>query len=367
MKRTLVGILLFATFTREGGAAPVAPYPHSTVIRGIDWHWETYTTAALGSDLWPVTWGPDGNLYTAWGDGGGFGGSDHDGRVAMGFARIEGTPAHWRGVNINGGKNPEHPASFPHKGKTAGLIFAKGVLYSIVNLQDGTWPDVNHALAWSTNCGATWEMAGWRFSKAEGQFQPAVFLNFGRDGSGAPPSLDGYVYLYGGKHSPLPQARSRIYLARAPADRVKEQAAYEFFQGTVSNGQPKWTLPIGPAADQAAAVFCDPNNEGIGSVVYSPALKCYLLASFRGPGQLGVFDAPNPWGPWTTVCYYEDFGGMGAAGEGLLCTFPQKWMSPDGLTVWAIFSVYGGSAKTGIDAHDRFNLIKATLQLYPAK
>ncbi|SPE62235.1 hypothetical protein SBV1_790019 [Verrucomicrobia bacterium] len=53
---------------------------------------------------------------------------------------------------------------------------------------------------------------------------------------------------------------------------------------------------------------------------------------------------------------------MGTEGEGLTCTFPQKWMSADGLTVWAIFSVYGEGAKRGINAHDRFNLVKATFK-----
>jgi hypothetical protein len=362
MKRVIVGILLSARFAVGGWSAPVAPYPHSPVIRELIWHWETYTNAALGSDLWPVTWGPDDNLYTAWGDGGGFGGSDQDGRVAMGFARIEGTPEHWRGINLNGGKNPEHPATFLRKGKTAGLICVQGVLYAAVNLQDGVWPDVNHELAWSTNYGATWTMAGWRFTKGTGHFQPAVFLNFGKDDTGVPAPLAGYVYLYGAKLAAAPPAAGRIYLARVPAERIKEQAAYEFFQGVDPGGAPRWTGD----SDQAGAVFVDANNDGIGGGVYAPALKRYLLAAFHGgPGQLGVFDSPNPWGPWTTVCYLEDFGRMGATGEGLLCTFPQKWMSADGLTLWSIFSCYGGSAKTGIQAHDRFNLVKVTLRLYP--
>jgi len=80
---------------------PRPPYPHSPVVQNIAWHWETHKTAAPGSDLWPVAWGPDDHLYAAWGDGGGFGGSDSDGRVAMGFARIEGGPEAWRGVNVN--------------------------------------------------------------------------------------------------------------------------------------------------------------------------------------------------------------------------------------------------------------------------
>lgn len=53
---------------------------------------------------------------------------------------------------------------------------------------------------------------------------------------------------------------------------------------------------------------------------------------------------------------------MGAAGEGLGCEFPRKWMSEDGLTMWCVFSVYGGSAKQGINAHDRFNLVKVTFE-----
>jgi Domain of unknown function (DUF4185) len=361
MKTAIFAILLLASFMSRGPATPVAPYPHSEVIREIQWHWETYTNAAIGSDLWPITWGPDDNLYTAWGDGGGFGGSDQDARVSLGIARIEGSPEHWQGININGGKHSEHPATFPTKGKTGALIFVHGTLYASVNLQDGTWPNVNHELASSTNYGATWTMAGWRFPKGNGVFQPSAFLNFGKDYTGTPQPLAGYLYLYGVKRSANPQVSGRTYLARVPVGKITEHAAYEFFSGEI-NGKATWTTN----GDQA--VFTDPNSAGICSAVYAPALKRYLIASFhRGPGQLGVFDSPNPWGPWTTVCYYENFGRMDAAGEGLICSFPQKWMSPDGLTLWSIFSCYGPGAKTGIYGHDRFNVIKATLQLYPGK
>jgi hypothetical protein len=53
---------------------------------------------------------------------------------------------------------------------------------------------------------------------------------------------------------------------------------------------------------------------------------------------------------------------MGSEGEGLTCSFPAKWISPDGLTLWCIFSAYGEGAKRGINAHDKFNLVKATLE-----
>src|ERR1051326_3540693 len=120
-----------------------APYPPSKIIRGITWDWETYTNAAQGSDLWPVTWGPDDNLYVAWGDGGGFGGTDKQGRTSLGFGRVDGGPEDFRGTNINGGEKAENAPAYPKKGKASGLIYVNGTLYANINMQDAPWPDVH--------------------------------------------------------------------------------------------------------------------------------------------------------------------------------------------------------------------------------
>lgn len=45
----------------------------------------------------------------------------------------------------------------------------------------------------------------------------------------------------------------------------------------------------------------------------------------------------------------------------LLSLRPKRPFSADGLTLWSVFSVYGEGGKHGIKAHDKFNLIKATL------
>jgi hypothetical protein len=141
---------------------------------------------------------------------------------------------------------------------------------------------------------------------------------------------------------------------------LRESSAYEFFQTVGPDEKALWISGIG----RAQPVFIDKNGVTPGAIVYVPGLKRFLLTSFHvGPSQLGVFEGPNPWGPWATVAYYNDWGGMGSEGEGLTCGFPQKWMSADGLTLWSIFSVYGEGAKTGINAHDKFNLIKLSLQL----
>ena len=350
--------LALALQAAEAGQQP--PYPPSPVVTGITWLWNTYQCAAIGSDLWPVTWGPDDHLYLAWGDGGGFGGSDSDGRVSLGFARIEGVPEHFRAFNINGGKNPEHSASFPTKGKSGGLLFEDGILYANINLQDGPWPDVNHVLAWSSDKGATWTTNHWLFASKPGNFQPARFLNFAKDGSGVPHELRGYVYLYGVKLKTGLGENQSLYLARAPRGKIRQRQALEFFGGLDAQGQARWNRPF----SSAQPVFTDTNGVAPAGMVYNPGLHRFLLTSFHtGPGQLGLFEARQPWGPWSTIAYYSDWGRMDTAGEGLTCEFPQKWMSADGRTLWAIFSAYGEGAKRGIRAHDRFNLIEVKLNV----
>jgi len=351
-RRLIAGSVLAALTAAAVGAEP--PYPPSPVIESVTWHWETHRTAAPGSDLWPVTWGPDDDLYAAWGDGGGFGGTNSDGRVSMGFARIEGPPENFTATNVNGGKNAENEASFPAKGKTGSILFVDGVLYVRLNLQNGTWPNVDHGLAWSEDLGKTWHTTPWVWPKGEGNFTPTSFLNFGKDCTGVPPHLGDYVFMYGW----LQGESGRVYLARVPRDRMRDRVAYEFLSGFNVNRVPQWSKDV----TKLHPVFVDSNGGG-GSVNYDPALKRYYLAGFHngGPACLGVFDAPEPWGPWTTVAYCSDWGNMGAEGHGLTCNFPQKWMSADGLTMWCVFSVYGEGAKMGVKGHDCLNLVKMTL------
>jgi hypothetical protein len=132
---------------------------------------DTLTTAAPGSDIWSVTWGADDNLYTGWGDGGGFDGTNSDGRVSIGFARIEGEPEEFVGVNVNGGKNALHLPSI-ERGKPSAIISVDGILYVWLNTQNGEPPDVQ--LAWSDDLGKTWQLSDWVFPKP-GDFSRASF------------------------------------------------------------------------------------------------------------------------------------------------------------------------------------------------
>lgn len=365
-----IGVLLVAAVLRSASARGTdpahpgqsgnPPYPVSSFFHSLTWEWDTLANAAPGSDLWPVTWGEDNQLYTAWGDGGGFGGTDRQGRVSAGFGRIEGTPTNFHGYNVNGGEAPENPAFLPGKGKVSGMVSVDGVLYANLNLQDGTWPDIHHAFAVSTNHGAAWNRLDWQFERGPGKFQPTKFIQFGRDYSGVPEALAGYVYLVGFKQPAAGEMAIDAYLARFPRTKLRLQNALEFLHSAAPDAGPQWTREF----SESRPCFTDPNGGPLGSITYLSAFHRYLATTFHsGPGQLGVFDSPNPWGPWTTVAYYGNWGGMGTDGEGLSCEFPAKWMSSDGMTLWSVFSVYGDGGKKGIQAHDRFNLIRVQLGL----
>ncbi|MBE3096947.1 MAG: hypothetical protein IMZ44_07425 [Planctomycetes bacterium] len=251
-------LVALAIAARSGARAAenTPPYPRSAVIESITWHWDTHKTAAPGSDLWPVTWGPDDHLYTAWGDGGGFGGTNSDGRVSMGFARIEGPPENFKGVNINGGKDTENPASFPTRGKTGGLLCVGGVLYARLNMQNGEWPHVDHALAWSEDLGKTWRTTAWVFPKGGGNFKPSRFLNFGKDYTGVPAHLKGYVYFYGFKQLKGGWGSgTSTYLGRVPQDKVRLRPAYEFWGVSTARARPAGlrTLPTSSLSSRIPA------------------------------------------------------------------------------------------------------------------
>lgn len=64
------------------GYAAEPPYSPSAVIQGISFDDGKARTEAPGSDNWPIAWAANGHLYTSFGDGGGFGGTNSDSRVS---------------------------------------------------------------------------------------------------------------------------------------------------------------------------------------------------------------------------------------------------------------------------------------------
>ena len=54
----------------------------------------------------------------------------------------------------------------------------------------------------------------------------------------------------------------------------------------------------------------------------------------RFEGGFGIYDAPEPWGPWTTA-FHTPYWGLGSTHGYRL---PSKWISPDGRTMHLVFS-----------------------------
>ena len=54
----------------------------------------------------------------------------------------------------------------------------------------------------------------------------------------------------------------------------------------------------------------------------------------RFHGGLAIYEAPQPWGPWSVVFETDDWD----VGPGDSASFPSKWISDDGRTMHLVFS-----------------------------
>lgn len=331
---------VFLAFLAAPAQSRKAPYPPSERIRGITFHFEGVHSAARGSDIWPVTWGSDGNLYTAWGDGNGFSGPR---KVSWGVARLEGSPAAWTGRDVCYGP----PGS--HQGKISGLIALGDTLYAWKNTQKGSYPGCPVVLCLSTDQGRSWRQTEIVFGTTG--FIPVSFVNFG---AGYAQARDGFVYTAG--FSPDHPGHG-IFLARVPRGKMTDRTAYSFYAGREPAGRIRWET--GTADMQP--VFSDvPGGNYFPVIIYNAGLKRYLLTDCHGAaGTLGIFEGPEPWGPWRTVYYEDHWGGM-TRGDYLGFEFPNKWSSPDGTTLGMVFSVYDADRP---EWNDACNVMQVSLRL----
>lgn len=302
-----------------------APYPASKVIGRVQWApKETIVRQARGGDNWPITWADDGQLYTAYGDANGFEPFLPQ-KLSMGLARVEGEASNFRGTNL---RSP----TFETKGdgargrKASGMLMVDGMLYVLARNTN------NAQLGWSSDHGQTWTWSDWRFTTS---FGCPTFLNFGPNYAGA---RDENVYVYSHDNDSAYEPADGTVLARVPKDRIRDQAAYEYFHGLDSAGSPVWTKAI----NKRGHVIRNLSGSYRTSVSYNAGLKRYLLCQIvadenrdtRFGGGFGIYEAPQPWGPWATV-YYTDHWDVG---PGETCSLPTKWMSSDGRTAHLVFS-----------------------------
>lgn len=309
----------------SGGAQRLVqpPYPPSPIIERIEWAPAAeILRLAPGSDNWPVTWADDDLLYTAYGDGWGFEPLLND-KLSLGLAAVAGLPPAIQGVNIRSASG-ERRGDGAQGLKASGMLMTGGVLYMWVRNAG------NARLAWSRNHALDWEWCEWRLDAG---FGCPTLLNFGRDYEGA---RDEFVYVYSHDADSAYEPADRMVLARVPARRLRERQAYEFFQELGAAGRPVWT----PDAARRGAVFSFPGHCYRSGISYNAGLKRYLWCQVlpgkapRFEGGFGIYDAPEPWGPWTTAYFAERWD----VGPGETSSIPPKWISSDGHVAHLVFS-----------------------------
>ncbi len=302
------------------------PYPPSPVVAGIEWSpAESIVRRARGSDNWPITWGDDDLLYTAYGDGQGFE-PPVDIKLSLGLARITGSADDFFGENI---RSPtlETRGDDKRGKKASGLLMVDGVLYLWGRNAD------NSQLAWSSDHGKTWSWSDWKFTTS---FGCPTFLNFGANYADA---RDDYVYIYSHDSDSAYVPADRMVLARVPEREIRNRSAYEFFVGMDRVGA-LWSSDI----DARQAVFEHTGNCYRSGITFNAGLGRYLWCQTlpgssvppdtRFAGGFAIFDAPAPWGPWTTVQWNPSWD----VGPGESGSIPTKWMSADGRTFHFVFS-----------------------------
>ena len=363
--------------TLAAGAVKASPYPPSEILGGVWWDEASKQRYATDSDLWDSAWASDDNIYAAWGDGEGFSGRT---KSQMGFTQLSGSPSEHTliGTDVLYGMSnpPECPGNSPSVlgGKPTGTVaLPGGLIYSLhssgVDLGGGNC--ASQWLARSNDNGASWtdHVGNLSWPDANG-FAPSALLQYGRAQAGAlAPDRTGtpYLYIYGTKAS---RPVSEQYLARVPASpahSIETLSAWQYYSGMDSLGNPLWST----SSALASPVWRDANNGQWLEVTFDKGIGRYLAYNDHGYAcqgqpcerQVSLFDAPTPWGPWTTFDYEDQFDnvdcGTNCLGDRLEVSFflMQKWFSPDGLTIWPEYS--------STRPYDSLNLIEGTMWLAP--
>lgn len=299
------------------------PYPPSSVITGIEWApVKSIERRAKGGDNWPITWGDDDQLYTAYGDGRGFE-PFVEKKLSLGLCRVTGGPGDFHGFNLRS-RDIERTGGGASGAKASGILMVDGVLYLLVRNTG------NAQLAWSRDRGQTWTWAEWKFTSS---FGCPTFLNYGRNYADA---RDSFVFVVSHDNDSAYKPADGMVLARVPRTAISQRSQYEFFAGLNADSEPAWTADI----TQRQPVMTHPGRCYRSGLSYNASLKRYLWCQTipggdtRFAGGFAIYDAPEPWGPWTTVFFTEEWD----VGPGETSSIPTKWISSDGSDIHLVFS-----------------------------
>ena len=261
-------------------ALTLVPLPVSPVISSVSVEGNPIEPMKTHGDLWFTTWADDDNLYCSWGDGTGIGKGPF---TDMGIGCLTGALPDITG-EIKYRDSFTEKDDLSQNNKPSSLLFIDGRLYVQVHSPLGD-PTVGY-LAYSDDYGITWKRAEgdspWN-NTVDSNFRCLFFVNMGKNYE---LNTDGYVYALGiGTEWGWQKG---LYMARVPKDDILDYTAYEYLVA-VEEGIPSWSSSQFDA-NPLQSVY----TRGQASAMYHSGINRYVLLTAQD-----VFDAPNPWGPWT--------------------------------------------------------------------
>lgn len=364
---------------RSAGSRPHDPDSRFFATVRIE-SFSSHDTESRG-DLWPSCWADDDALYTANGDGWGFGEQSDDADIVV--SRVLGTPeSGLTGEVVARGEGIARiwaPSNYNRK--PTGMIAVDGdgdgrdeLYLAVQDLNAQACPACfndapNASISRSVDYGRTWHTTDAPMF-TDHRFTTIFFLDYGRSQEHAHvlgPEGMRYVLAYGIDYNwrtptdPTAQRPADLYLARVPRDRIQDRMAWEFYADDTPGEQATWTADIDlrrPVLHDERTVYpqlsCGgrPNgaiatNVGVisqGGVVYNAPLRRYIYTSWTWY-TFEFYEAPRPWGPWR-LFMRKDFGAAPWYGEstgpecpglnegGYPTTIPSRYISDDGRTMW---------------------------------
>ena len=313
-------------------------------------------------DMWPLTWGLDGNMY---------GGAGDNRLSPMNFWRIRGEPEPRNASHQNDwfvdliDNFPLDPVTYcreddvdPFMGiKPAGLLDVNGLLYFAVEFQNYGWDEgfkrqenVRGHIITSWDYGKTWNHDATPLDFFSGRLSSCHFVQYGPGYRGAP---DAYVYAY---FPVADDGRSywengdAMILGRVPRHHIIDRKYWEFYIGDTDAGEHKWS------SDDAGAkeVFRYPCMCGENHVSYNAGIGRYLLGNYsfvddnltprpnhQGTwpesayrSQLTLYESKTLFGPWKLFYQDDNWGTYGDYQP----SFPPKWMYDAGKLLYMVSS-----------------------------
>ncbi len=341
----------------------VPQYPKSTYIVDVKFDKHRYHHAE--GDTWPLTWSNDDNIYAAAGD---------NKNSPMNFWRVKVSPkirpdsivyaGSWtidlidnmpvdRNIycDIQAGSNRRLSV------KPAGLLDVNGTIYFAVEAQNyGTdlvfkrQTNIHGWIITTTDYGKTWDHNATPVHFFTGRLASCHFLQFGKGYEGA---RDKYVYAY---FSAADDGKAYwengdyLLLGRVHKDKILVRQAWEFYTRLDKDNQPVWS------GDDKLAVPIFRYNKMTGEdyISYNKDIKRYLLGNYgfvddelhprpnhqgKWPecayrSQLTLYEAPEPWGPWSLFYRDDNWGTYGDYNP----SFPTKLMFENGRLMFMVSS-----------------------------